>query len=344
MACDTSRVACNVSRLRLLSSVFPLWKLKGIAVSSGFQCASVTLSSLGTITGQKEPETVAIVDTPLVDASALRVSGAFEILAVGRYSIEDWRGSFSEGGTVENYIAVICRLYRKDAAPQTSKGLIHAIVDSSKEKFAISVGPLSGRVTAKQLSDATQDAIACGLLEVHILGWAFEANVGEIKSKLEAQGKVKINLVVIRPDTLMDGLKTTQPGKLFSPLSLPDVRINSSPLGSSPMEFTVSIDGVGVFDREKRISDYRKADSGYIAAWYLDEDYDGDCFVDCQMFFNFKHVPSLSTILPGDPDSEEFALKTESAPFSPGKYHRVAVKVVDVYGNESTVVKNLPKS
>jgi adenine-specific DNA-methyltransferase len=344
VACDTSRVACNVSRLRLLSSVFPLWKLKGPNLSGGFECTSVTLSSLGTITGQKEPETVAMVDHPLEDPSSIRVAGPFESLSVGRYSIEDWKGSFSEGGTVENYISVICRLYRKDAALQTSKGLIHAIVESQNEKFAISVGPISGRVTAKQLNDAAQDALACGLLEVHVLGWAFEANVGEIKSKLEAQGEVRVNLVVIRPDTLMEGLKSTQPGMLFSPLSVPDVRVNPKRSGRSPKEFTVSLEGVGVFDREKRITDYKKADSGYVAAWYLDEDYDGDCFVDCQMFFDFKRVPNLSSVLSDGPDSEEFELKIESAPFSPGKYSRIAVKVVDVYGNESTVVKNLPKS
>jgi hypothetical protein len=46
------------------------------------------------------------------------------------------------------------------------------------------VGPLSGRVTAKQINDAVQDALASGILEVHVLGWAFEANVGEVKSRV----------------------------------------------------------------------------------------------------------------------------------------------------------------
>jgi hypothetical protein len=59
-----------------------------------------------------------------------------------------------------------------------------AVAATEKEKIAIFVGPLSGRVTAKQINDAVQDALASGLLEVHMLGWAFEANVGEVKSAL----------------------------------------------------------------------------------------------------------------------------------------------------------------
>jgi Protein kinase domain len=68
--------------------------------------------------------------------------------------------------------------------------VVHAVAETEKEEIAISVGPLSGRVTAKQINDAVQDALASGILEVHVLGWAFEANVGEVKSQLEGRGKV----------------------------------------------------------------------------------------------------------------------------------------------------------
>jgi hypothetical protein len=38
---------------------------------------------------------------------------------------------------------------------------------------------------------------------------------------------------------------------------------------------------------------------------------------------------------------EEFALRLTSEPFPVRGYKRIAVKVVDVYGNESTVVRDL---
>ena len=221
---------------------------------------------------------------------------------------------------------------------QGSAGSIHAVSETEEEKVGISVGPLTGRVTGKQINDAVQDALASGLLEVHVLGWAFEANVGEVKSQLERRGKVKVELIMIRPDTLVEGLKAVQPDMLFSPLALPDIAVEREEKSG---EVTISLKGVAIFDRKQRASEYKRADSGYVAAWYLDEDYDGDCFVDCQMFFDFKKAPNIKAALKAEVDPSEFSLSLTSEPFAPRQYKRVAVKVVDIFGNESTVVRDL---
>ena len=92
---------------------------------------------------------------------------------------------------------------------------------------------------------------------------------------------------------------------------------------------------MALFDRKRRTTEYKAADSGYVSAWYLDEDYDGDCFVDCQMFFDFKKTPNIKAALKAEVDPEEFTLKLTSEPFPVRGYKRIAVKVVDVYGNES---------
>jgi adenine-specific DNA-methyltransferase len=349
VACDTSRVAVNVARQRMLSSVFPHYLGKGERLSSGLHYRTVSRVTMGSIASDREPEQVELVDQPLVDKDAIRVCGPFEVMTLGRYSAEDWKGSvvreapegYGEPARLENYIGVICRLYRKDAAIQGANGLVHAIAESEQHKIAISVGPLTGRVTAKQINDAVQDALASGILEVHVLGWAFEANVGEIKSQIEKRGKVKVELIMIRPDTLADGLKPMQMEMLFSPLALPDVKVTFTNGKGKPREAAVTLDGVGVFDRKKRTTDYYRADSGYVAAWYLDEDYDGDCFVDCQMFFDFKKAPNIKAALKAEVDPEEFKLQLTSQPSPVRGYKRIAVKVVDVYGNESTVVRDL---
>jgi adenine-specific DNA-methyltransferase len=316
-------------------------------VSGGFVNKTIKKITLKSLAYDQEPETVELVDQPQVDANAVRVCGPFEIMSIGRYSVEDWKGYVStyssEGGIeaskLENYIGVIARLYRKDAAVQGANGFVHAVAESEKEKIAISVGPLSGRVTAKQIDDAVKDALASGILETHVLGWAFESNVNEVKAQLEKRGKVKVELIMIRPDTLADGLKLTRPESLFSPLALPDIEVLRKKNGKEPTAI-VRLKGVAVFDRKKRTTDYKDVASGYVSAWYLDEDYDGDCFVDCQMFFDFKKAPNLKA-LGVDIEPAEFKLQNESQPFSVRGYKRVAVKVVDVFGNESTVVCEL---
>jgi len=346
ITCDTSRVALNVARQRLISGTFDHYQTRNGRVSGNFLYKTVDRVTLKSLAYDLEPEKVELVDQPEVDKDAIRVCGPFEVASLGRYSVEDWKGYVvrdsgnGEATMLENYIEVICRLYRKDAAIQGATGLVHAVAESEKEKIAISVGPLSGRVTGKQINDAVQDALASGILEVHVLGWAFEANVGEVKSALEKRGRVKVELIMIRPDTLAEGLKAAQPEMLFSPLALPDIEIQATRNGKEK-QYCVTLKGVALFDRKRRTTEYKAADSGYVSAWYLDEDYDGDCFVDCQMFFDFKKAPNIKAALRTEVDPEEFTLKLDSEPFPARGYKRVAVKVVDVYGNESVVVRDL---
>lgn len=350
ISCDTSRVAVNVARRQLMSAVFDHYQLRNSRLSGGFVYQTAKRVTMSSLAYDQEPESVDLIDQPERDRESLRVTGPFEVMSLGRYATQDWKGfvfsdamesyGATEQAKLSNYIEVICRLYRKDAAVQGASGLVHAVSESEKEKIGISVGPLSGRVTAKQISDAVEDAMSSGILETHVLGWAFEANVGEIKSQLEKRGKVKVELVMIRPDTLAEGLKVTNPSMLFSPLALPDIAVKRVKNGKEP-QIQIALNGVALFDRKTRATAYKAADSGYVAAWYLDEDYDGDCFVDCQMFFDFKKVPNLKAALRAEVDPEEFKLQTESQPFPVRHYKRVAVKVVDVYGNESTVVKDL---
>src|SRR3989304_1016352 len=164
-------------------------------------------------------------------------------MTIGRYSVEDWKGYGRESGQLYNYIHVICRLYRRDAAIQGASGLVHAVAESEREKIAISVGPLSGRVTGKQINDAVQDALAAGTLEVHVLGGAFEANLGEGKAQLRKRGKVKVVLIMIRPDTLAEGLKATQPEMLFPPLALPDIAVAVAKNGKVERTVHVTLKG-----------------------------------------------------------------------------------------------------
>jgi len=329
-----------------LSGIFEHYKTRNGKVSGNFLYKTVNRVTLKSLAYDLEPEKVELVDQPEVDKDAIRVCGPFEVASLGRYSVEDWKGyvvrepGIGEAAKLENYIEVICRLYRKDAAIQGATGLVHAVAETEKEKIAISVGPLSGRVTGKQINDAVQDALASGILEVHVLGWAFEANVGEVKSQLEKRGKVKVELIMIRPDTLAEGLKATQPEMLFSPLALPDIEVETAKNGKEK-QLRVTLNGVALFDRKRRTTEYKSADSGYVSAWYLDEDYDGDCFVDCQMFFDFKKAPNIKAALKAEVDPEEFTLKLDSEPFPVRGYKRIAVKVVDVYGNESVVVRDL---
>jgi hypothetical protein len=58
------------------------------------------------------------------------------------------------------------------------------------------------------------------------------------------------------------------------------------------------------------------------------------------MFFDFKNSPNLKALgLEVEPDEFKLQAESQSCPVRGDK--RLAVKVVDVYGNESTVVQEL---
>ena len=42
---------------------------------------------------EREPESFDLVDRPIVDGTSARVAGPFEVMTLGRYSVEDWQGS-----------------------------------------------------------------------------------------------------------------------------------------------------------------------------------------------------------------------------------------------------------
>src|SRR5437868_11921213 len=107
------------------------------------------------------------------------------------------------------------------------------------------------------------------------------------------------------------------------------------------VRFAMTTNATRKEQNQNKYQSYKRADSGYVSAWYLDEDYDGDCFVDCQMFFDFKKAPNLRSASGVEIQPEEYKLALESQPFSVRGYKRIAVKVVDVFGNESTIVRDL---
>lgn len=100
--------------------------------------------------------------------------------------------------------------------------------------------------------------------------------------------------------------------------------------------------GVDIYDPNTGELHQSRGDD--VAAWFLDQDYDGYTFCISQAFFpaNADAWEKLERALKGTLDPEKFeALRgTVSLPFQPGKHNRIAVKVIDMRGNEVIRVIN----
>jgi adenine-specific DNA-methyltransferase len=82
-----------------------------------------------------------------------------------------------------------------------------------------------------------------------------------------------------------------------------------------------------------------------VACWFIDTDYDGDSFFVRHAYFLGGKDPfeKLKTALKAEVDEDAWAslYRTESRPFAKPKSGRIAVKVINHYGDEAMRVFRL---
>jgi len=143
--------------------------------------------------------------------------------------------------------------------------------------------------------------------------------------------KAKIN-----PDLSMgDLLKKTGSGNLFIAFGEPDVKVKET-----KDSVVVEIKGVDIYDPVK--SEIRSSGSGdpehEIAAWFIDTNYSGDAFFVHHAYFLGVDKPyeKLKKALKADINENawEELYSTISRPFPKPKTGKIAVKVINHYGDE----------
>jgi adenine-specific DNA-methyltransferase len=154
-------------------------------------------------------------------------------------------------------------------------------------------------------------------------------------------GGTDVALLLANPDLLVgDLLKNTKTSQTFRLYSSPDVKINRE--GS---QFRVTVEGVDSFDAATgEVTSFGK--SG-IAAWFLDDEYDGTVFRVSQAFFPVSNGwQNLARALRGTVDAElvEELHSWTSLPFNASDSGRIAVRVVSNDGNSSEVVLDLSQA
>ena len=309
-----------------------------------------------------------LVDQPEVVRGVIRVSGPFSVegvrpeeLALGEDGklYDPTANEFDDLGAAnaEAYIDLMVNLLRKDGV--TFLGNRHAEFaslekeagrsfhargrwkgrDEGTDAVAVVFGPQYGPVNAPTTVEAIE--AARGLKEVSDLvlaGFSFDAAAQEKAKEMDSPA-LRVHLAHIRPDVspgMQRLLKQTPDSQLFTVFGQPEIHVR--PAGDG--EYKVEMDGVCVYNPlTGGISDCTNAK---VAAWFLDADYDGRTFCFSQAFFPDKSAWEKITKVLG-PSIPEAALQafTTSWPFKPGKYNRIAVKVIDPRGNEVMAIKTL---
>ena len=209
----------------------------------------------------------------------------------------------------------------------------------------ICIGPQYGTVGASFVKDAAREAARDKSLDLLcILAFAFDpqvlnsdeeyiaANESFDVAGIRSLGRVPVLLVRMNSDLLMgQELAAKAGGNLFTTFGEPDIDI-----AVNDENVTVELRGVDIYDPNTGMVRSDKTDR--VALWMIDTDYDGESFFVRHCYFTGGQDPykRLKTALKTDIDKQawESLYSTVSRPFPIPSTGRIAVKVINDYGDE----------
>jgi adenine-specific DNA-methyltransferase len=225
--------------------------------------------------------------------------------------------------------------------------------EGKPRRAAISIGPELGTVSPEQVKEAAKETVrGVGFDLLIVCGFAFDPHVSE---EAKRYGNLTVLPARMNPDLAMGDelLKKTGAGNLFMVFGEPDIEIkrvderssdfsrsgedNDLPHGgASQSRYYVVLKGLDVYD--PTTGEIRSNSTDDIACWFLDTDYNGESFIVRHAYFTGADEPydKLKRALRAEIDESAWGMlyRTESIPFEKPSKGKIAVKVINHYGDE----------
>ncbi len=312
-----------------------------------------------------------LYDRPYEDSRKVRVTGPFTVESLSPHrniSIEDKKHDAEEGRdgwTVKElgpnqFGHVVIENLKTAGVQNTVRGermvfdviepyagqWIHAegqYTDSDGEshRIAISIGPEHGTVGPELIREAAKEAVqGVGFDTLVVCGFAFDPHVSE---EAKRYGKLVVLPTRINADLQMGGefLKKTGAANLFMVFGEPDIDIERLDDGRVQVE----IKGVDIYD--PTTGQIRSSSTDDIACWFIDTSYNGESFFVRHAYFCGADNPydRLKKSLRAEIDEAAWSMlyATESQPFGVPETDKIAIKVINHYGDEVLKVYEVPE-
>ena len=302
---DTSRIALNIAKQRLMTAVFPYYNLyddKNADIRLGFKYRTVPHVTLKSLANDEPPATETLYDQPEQDKRLLRVSGAFTVETLQNFEpidpleLDDEVRANEEEGAFEEVIrqhllSAGIKNGRKDemvvfrSVELLSHSYLHAegfyMNGVGEKKAYFHIGAKFGTVSKTAVNEAIKECRIRGDAGwLIILGFSFESDI-EGSTQTTSMGKFEVSKCRIHDDLLQEGLKKKPAKSAASFVTIGEPDIDLIKKGKEAVQ--VEIKGLDIYDP---IKDEVKPRSVHdIAYWMVDSDYDGSNFVVKQVFF-----------------------------------------------------------
>jgi adenine-specific DNA-methyltransferase len=247
----------------------------------------------------------------------------FEVLNLGKYERQYWQGvtfgaekdkPLAERALYE-YLAFILKLYRAQPLP----GMAH--LHGKKAKALVHIGAVDAPVTIGEINAAVDECAKLKQSELHVLGWEWEMGLYDLMVEAAKKKAVKLLLLQI-PREVMEQQDASKGDVRFFELAYLEAEIKQ------PKKLTalVALKDFVIPNTELIPEEVRskvKKWSDYIDYWAVDWDFQNDTFM--QGWVAYRTRKERKLLLTSDPHTYEKAGK-----------HRILVKVIDIFGNDTS--------
>jgi adenine-specific DNA-methyltransferase len=300
-------------------------------------------------------ETETLYDQPYEDNKTVRVSGPFTVESLSPHRVvaaeEELPAGEREGrAEAAQFATMIIDNLRAAGVQNTIKNerlkfdrlesfagvYLQAAGEyaenGSSRRVAVCIGPEHGTVGPQLVREAAKEAVqGVGFDLLVVCGFAFDPHVAE---EAKRYGKLVVLPARMNPDLAMGDelLKKTGSGNLFMVFGEPDVELTSEHDG----RLVVTVKGLDVYD--PTTGEIRSSSTDDVACWFVDTNYNGESFFVRHAYFTGADRPydKLKRTLRGDVNEAAWAslYRTKSRPFDPPATGKIAVKVINHYGDE----------
>ncbi len=314
----------------------------------------------------RSADTETLYDQPYEDKKRVRVTGPFTVESLSPHrvlSTDEERPASETTAKTEaasgQFETMILDNLRKAGVQNTIKNerlkfdalepyagaWIHAAgeyaeKDGAVKRVAVSIGPEHGTVGPEQVKEAAKEAVkGIGFDLLIICGFAFDPHVSE---EAKRYGKLIVLPARMNPDLAMgeDLLKKTGSGNLFMIFGEPDIQPVDPKTGQikpgADGRIQIEIKGLDIYD--PTTGQIRSNSTADIACWFIDTHYNGESFFVRHAYFTGGDKPyeKLQRALKAEVDEAAWAelYSTKSRPFDRPDTGKIAVKVINHYGDE----------
>jgi len=374
---DTSRIALNISKTRLMTATFPYYKMHDHNeedIKQGFIYKTVPHITLKSLANDEPPAEETLFDQPLIDNKRLRVTGPFTVETLQNYDsispdelrkTEDIDENFEKtiyemlkSAGIKNGLKNEHAVFKRVESLRSPYLNAEGFFDTSKgeRKAYFHIGPKFGTVSKQVVNEAVKECRTKGDADwLVILGFSFESDIVNENITTSA-GTFEVTKVRMHDDLIQEGLlKRDKKAASFVTIGEPDIDIEEIKEVKKDKKYTgnkkirLVLKGIDIYDPIK--DEVKSRDVDNIAYWVIDDDYDGSNFIVRQALFcgdegdeYEKMKKSLKKLektlkIEIDEDAYQEMYSDKSRPIEiKNSNQKIAVKVISQFGEETMKV------